>query len=829
LEVAPTGELAFKERMIARYSTVLSFFLLAVMCQSAKLSAAERPDPALADFFEADIRPLLVERCFKCHGDLKKPKAGLRLTSRASVLKGGETGPAAVPGKPEESLLIHAVRHENGLEMPPDEKLNEAQIGKLARWIKMGLPWPEAKAQAATSDKGQEYRITEEQRRFWSFQPLKATSLPTVKEASWPRSDIDRFILTGLEAKGLRPARPADKRTLLRRATFDLTGLPPTPRELDSFLADESPNAFAKVVDRLLASPHYGERWGRHWLDVVRYTDSFDARILTGDGRIMDITEAYRYRDWVVDALNHDMPYDEFIIHQIAGDLLPPKEPGGVYIPGIVATGMLAIGNWGGGDADKEKLLTDIVDDQIDVVSRAFLGLTVACARCHDHKFDPISTEDYYSLAGIFFSCHILQDPGPKTNGPPMLRIPLIPAAEVERRRQTENRIAELEKQLKLVGKDLRTLLGASPLSPGGPYLLAAWAQQHPVERIKKELQTLKKNLPPISYANGAQEGGCPLSPQVGVHDVRVHIRGRYDRLGKPVPRRFPRIIAGENQQPITQGSGRMQLAKWIASSANPLTARVMVNRIWQHHFGEGLVRTPGNFGKLGEPPTHPELLDYLARQFIQSGWSMKAMHRAIMLSATYQQASIPDRANLQSDPDNRLFGRMNRRRLEAEELRDCLLAVTGRLDPTLGGRASLDFNLPRRTLYLMTVRSDRSSFRELFDAADPTAITDKRVVSTVAPQALFLLNHPFALEQTKQLIKRVVQEAPADDSGKIERLYSLLYGRPPSTEEANIGFSFLAQARSAPNVPGNGTKTNIAWEEYCQVLLCANEFIYVD
>jgi hypothetical protein len=791
--------------------------MLAFAAQSSEGSAADPESPAANDFFETEIRPLLVQRCHKCHGE-QKPKSGLRLTSRAALLKGGDTGPAAVPGKPEESLLIRAVRQDGDLKMPPNEKLTQAQIDKLTRWVQRGLTWPETPPDKSilAVRQGPQYPISAEQRRFWSFQPVSVTAPPPVRDAAWCRSALDHFILAALEARGLRPAQPADKLTLLRRATFDLTGLPPTPAEVEAFLADGAPDAFAKVVDRLLNSSHYGERWARHWLDVVRYSDSHDARIVTGPGDIMDITEAYRYRDWVVEALNRDLPYDQFILHQIAGDLIPPNEPGGVNIPGIIATGMLAIGNWGGGDADKEKLLTDIADDQVDVVSRAFLGLTVACARCHDHKFDPIPTEDYYSLAGIFFSSHILQDPGPKTNGPPMLRIPLVPKAEFERRRPLEARVAALQKQIKQAGSDQMAALANSLLPRTIGTFVAAWQlDRHHFRLIELqgELDRLKQSLPPIPYANGTQEGGCPQSPQAGVHDVRVHIRGRYDRLGKLVPRRFPRILAGENQTPITQGSGRMELARWIASPANPLTARVMVNRIWQHHFGEGIVRTPGNMGQLGARPTHPKLLDFLAHRFIQSGWSIKAMHRAIMLSAAYQQGSAAAPETLKADPENRLFGRMNCRRLEAEEVRDALLAVAGRLDPALGGRASQDFMRPRRTLYLMTIRSDRSTFRELFDAADSTTIIDKRGESTVAPQALFLLNHPFTLEQAKAVAERVRQKASRDSQEIIQRLYVLLYGRMPVAREEEIGRAAVRQG----------------WEAYCQVLLCANEFIMVD
>ncbi|HTU89507.1 MAG TPA: PSD1 and planctomycete cytochrome C domain-containing protein [Gemmataceae bacterium] len=726
--------------------SLLSCFFAATIARAETFSAD--------DFFEREVRPLLVEHCQKCHGD-NKPKGGLRLTSRDWVLKGGDNGPAAVAGKPQDSLLIQAVRYGDTLQMPPKRKLSDRQIATLTRWVQLGLPWPQRIDSAAAEENGT-FQIAYDQRCFWSFQPMKAVLPPQVRDTAWAKSDIDRFILAGLEAKGLRSAKQAEKRMLLRRVTFDLTGLPPAPQEMEAFLRDDKPGAFARVVERLLASPAYGERWGRHWLDLVRYTDSFDARGIGGE---MDCADAWRYRDWVVQAFNGDLPYDKFVTDQIAGDLVP--SPGGLNRDGIIATGFLALGNWGGGDADKEKLLTDIADDQVDVVSRTFLGLTVACARCHDHKFDPISTADYYALAGIFFSTHILANVGPKTNGPPMLRIPLVPSAEVE---------------------------------------------------------ALKKTKKPIPYANGAQDGGVPGSPHAGTHDVRIHIRGRYDRLGPLAPRRFPEILAGREQKPIASGSGRLDLARWLTRPDHPLTARVMVNRIWQQHFGEGIVRTPSNFGKLGRPPTHPELLDWLALEFVRSGWSIKQMHRLILSSATYQQSSEAMAETLKSDPDNLLFGRMNRRRLEAEALRDSMLAVSGRLDRASGGPAVRDFAAPRRTLYLTTIRSDRSGFGPLFDAADPTAPVDKRTVSTVAPQALFLMNNPFVLAQTQALAKRLLAIG-TNDLARIEHAYVLLYGRPPTAEEVGIGLDFLHRA-------GAGER---GWEEYGQALLCANEFSYVD
>jgi cytochrome c553 len=787
---------------------------------------AESPQTQGADFFEKEIRPLLIARCYKCHGDLAKPKGKLRLTSRDSILQGGESGPAAVAGNPAESLLIQAIHYTDALKMPPAGKLPNREIDMLTRWVQMGLLWPAAAPNASGASNGSsalggtEYQITEEQRKFWSFQPVKDIPLPEVRDGSWATTGIDRFILRKLEEKGLRPAPPADKRTLIRRATFDLIGLPPTPEEIDAFLSDTSGDAFAKVIDRLLASPHYGERWSRHWLDIVRYTDSFDARILNGPGSVMDATEAWRYRDWVVKAFNRDLSYDQFIVDQIAGDILASREQKPARLEKIIATGMLAIGNWGGGDADKEKLLTDIVDDQIDVVGRSILGLTIGCARCHDHKFDPIPTADYYSLAGIFFSTHILPNVGPKTDGPPMLRIPLGSPQESERQAQCSARIAGLEKQLQSAKPTGHQELARSLLPEGTRFIVTA-ATKVRVSALEEKLADLKKQAPaPLPFANGAQEGGVPESPQAGFHNVRIHIRGSYSRLGDMVPRRFPRILAGDQQAPIREGSGRLQLARWLVSPEHPLTARVMVNRLWQHHFGLGIVRTPSDFGKQGERPTHPELLDYLARRFVESGWSIKAMHRLIMLSAAYQQSSEPFSETRIADPDNRLFGHMNRQRLEAEIIRDNLLAVGGQLDFTMGGKATPDFNSSRRSLYQMTVRSDRTGFGPLFDMADSTAPVPTRAVTTVAPQALFLLNHPFVMKQKAALAQRILQdERIHDHQARIEKVYVLLYGRLPTEEELGIGLDFLTR---------QGPTTDV-WESYCEILLCANEFIYVD
>jgi hypothetical protein len=776
--------------------------LLAFACLAP---TSARADLTAEEFFEKEVRPLLVERCFSCHAQDKvkgKVKGGLKLTSREALLQGGDSGPAAVPGRPDESLLVQAIRYEDEPRMPPKEKLTGAEIATLVRWVEMGLPWPRAQAELPPTERN-DGRIAAAATSFWSFQPLQAGTPPPVTDPGWAEGPIDRYILAALEARGLKPGPPADRRTLIRRATFDLTGLPPTPAEVAAFMADDGPDyvAFARVVDRLLATSQYGERWGRHWLDVVRYADARDSRGLGAGG---DLTEAWRYRDWVVDAFNRDLPYDQFIINQIAGDVLPAPASDPINAGGLVATGLLAIGEWGIGDADKEKMMTDIADDQIDVVGRAFLGLTIACARCHDHKFDPIPTEDYYGLAGIFLSTHILPDPGVKTQGSPLLQTPLVPAPVVEAATRYQARVAELERRLK---SQIQTA-GNAPEA----------ARRAAVELARNELQAFKSDPPaPVPRALAAREGGVPNSPHAGFHDARVHIRGNYRRLGPTVPRHFPQVLAGTHQPGIATGSGRLDLARWIARPEHPLTARVMVNRIWQHHFGAGIVRTPSNFGALGARPSHPALLDFLALRLIASGWSIKALHREIMLSAAYRQSSQPSAETLRADPENQLFGRMNRRRLESEAIRDSLLAAAGRLDRKPGGPSTQDLASPRRTLYLMTIRSDRSSFGPLFDAADATAIVDQRTLSTVAPQALFLLNHPFVLDAAGTLARRLQSEAPRSDAERIAHTYALLFGRPPRPAELEIGRRLVADGDES------------AWTAYAQVLLCSNEMIYID
>jgi cytochrome c553 len=757
-------------------------------------------DPTAIDFFEKSVRPLIVESCQPCHGT-GKTKGGLRLTDRESLLKGGDSGPAVVPNAPDESRLIQAVRYLDEPKMPPKQRLSTAQVAALERWVASGAPWPSSRERTTTPAGNQP---TTAQQHWWAFQPVRSERPPAVNGPRPAGNEIDAYLLNAARSKGITSAPAADRRTWIRRATFDLTGLPPSLGEVEAFLADEAFLAFERVVDRLLASPAYGQRWARHWLDVARYADYYDADPKTRTASC-ELTEAWRYRDWVVDAFNRDLPFDQFIIHQIAGDLLSAPDGGEIYRAGLIATTFLSNGVWDRGDADKEKIVSDMVDDNIDTVGKAFLGLTLGCARCHDHKFDPISQQDYYALAGIFYSTHILKDLGAKGEEYVMNRVPLAPRAQVETREKQLRSIAEVEARLTAVEKGKRS----------------EWSEKKRVELIAERAR-LRRDLPaepPLAMA--VQEGGTPGGLFSKIQDVPVHIRGSYTRLGPVVARRLPRFFAGDAQPPIRAGSGRRELARWVASAANPLTARVIVNRVWQWHFGDGLVRTPSNFGMLSEPPSHPKLLDWLAARFVADGWSLKTLHRSIMLSAAYRRASVVDRDEVSRDPENRWLGRFSARRLDAEEIRDALLSVSGQLDRTPGGPAADGIDSPRRSLYVQTARWDRSSFAMLFDAANPDASTEHRAPSTVAPQALLFLNHPFVLAQARHLAHRLSAETSADESTRIDRAYRLLFGRPARPEEIAVCRQFLAR-------PGR-PQDEADWQGLAHILLCSNEFVYVD
>lgn len=919
----------------------------ALGCAMASVAAgpmAQGPpaSPEAIEFFEKQVRPVLAEQCYSCHGE-KMQMAGLRLDSRAAVLKGSDAGPVLVPGDPEKSRLIQVVRYDGKVKMPPMGKLPAAAIEQLSAWVKMGAPWPDSPAPAA--DPAGEEAIRAARASHWSFQPVRRPPVPKVKNKAWVRSPIDAFVLAKLEARGMTPAPPADRRTLIRRAYYDLIGLPPTAEEVAAFLLDKSPNAYEKVIDRLLASPHYGERWGRYWLDVARYADS-KGYVFTEERRY---PYAYTYRDWVVRAFNEDLPYDQFILQQLAADHLSQGEDRGA----LAAMGFLTLGR---------RFLNnphDIIDDRIDVVTRGFMGLTVSCARCHDHKFDPIPISDYYSLYGVFASSREPKDlpllaPPQRTEAYLAYEKQLKEREEaVERfvaakreealakargqvadylmavhdlRGQAEDRRAfELARDRELSGVILRrwqSLLerakeshhpifapwlafaaipeaefagrapevaakvaaNADEKAPLNPLVARAFAGEPPaslrevahrygalfaevdrewrelldahtaklaaanregepppqtlddldqeairqllygmeaptnvpadqLERlfdraVRNELQALRREVDELKAtspeapprAMSLEDAPSPVNP-------RVFLRGNPNNPGPEVPRQFLRVLAGDQRKPFRQGSGRLELARAIASKQNPLTARVMVNRVWLHHFGAGLVRTPSDFGLRGEPPTHPELLDYLAWRFMADGWSIKKLHRLIMLSSTYRQGSAEHPRYALLDPENRLLWRMNRRRLDFEAMRDSLLFASGQLDRTLGGPA-VEITTPpfsgRRTIYGFIDRQNLPGLFRNFDFASPDSHSPQRYVTTVPQQALFLMNSPFVIEQARALVRRLEIAAAGDPAERVRRLYRRVLGRSATEEEVALGVRFVTAGVTdvAPALP---------------------------
>jgi hypothetical protein len=806
--------------------------------------ADEKPTPEGVEFFERKVRPLLVKHCYSCHSsEAKKLRGELLLDTREGVLRGGASGPVVVPGDPEKSPLIQAVRHDDeSLKMPPKEKLSAAEIDDLITWVKMGTPDPRTGPGSATTSAD-----PARGRDFWSFRPVKDHTPPEVRDVSWPLSDVDRFVLAELEKRGLRPAPAADKLTLIRRATFDLTGLPPTPDEIDVFLKDDSPNAYAKLIDRLLASPHYGERWGRHWLDVVRYADT------AGDNSDYPIPQMYKYRNWVIEAFNRDLPYDEFIIEQLAGDLLPAQDDADRYAK-VVATGYLANARRFGSYEDKRYPWHLTYEDTIDNLGRTFLGLTINCCRCHDHKFDPLTAEDYYALYG-FFSSTRYPWPGIELDKVQRDLVPLasakvVAAADRERKEklaELDARIRQLEadkKEAEKAAKEKKDAEGKTKKEKDGETTPRLRELDEKLKAIRKQREDLARTPPTYETAYAVAEGKSEGRHKVG--NAHVQLKGDPERPGKEVPRRFPTVLGGQELPPDTKGSGRVELAKWIADPKNPLTARVMVNRIWHYHFGRGIVPTPSDFGRQGLPPTHPELLDYLAARFVEGGWSVKAMHRLIMLSRSYQLSSREDAANARIDADNNYLWRFNRRRLDAESIRDAMLAVSGGLDRSPGGphpfpdptswnytqhnpyKAVYDSN--RRSVYLMTQRIQRHPFLGLFDGADTNASTDRRVTSTTPLQALYLMNDPFVHTQARKFAERLLAER-SDDTGRVEFAYRLAFGRPPTTEEQSAAREYLDTVGEKLRASGTGTDELAvrAWESFARVLFMSNEFVYVN
>ena len=793
---------------------------LILVCLTAGRPTAAEVDAKGAAFFERHIRPLLVEHCYRCHSSTaKNVRGGLRLDSRVAWQRGGDSGPAVIPGSPKESLLIRAVRYEDpALEMPPKEKLSDREIALFIQWVQMGSPDPRSETETPTSRPID----LEAAGRFWSFRPALDPAVPEVEDRSWPLNDVDRFILTRLEAARLRPAPRASKRDLIRRATFDLIGLPPAPQDVRAFLEDDSPDAFPKVVDRLLASPRYGERWGRHWLDVARYADSngLDENVAFGN--------AWRYRDYVVSGFNHDKPYDEFVREQIAGDLLPATDAQTRHEQ-LIATGFLSLGPKVLAEPDPKKMEMDIIDEQIDTVGRAFMGLTLGCARCHHHKYDPIRTEDYYAMAGIFKSTKTMEGFQKVAR---WHENSLANDAQLATKKAHDEKIAAQKDIVARLEKENST--GAT------------------VEREKEKLKQLQAAVPKLPSAMGVTHG------RIG--DVPVHIRGSHLRLGEVVPRGVPAVFQLHlgDVAIATEKGGRLPLARWLVDKRHPLTVRVIVNRVWRWHFGRGLVSTTDNFGRRGAEPSHPTLLDWLARRFIEDGWSLKSLHRRILLSQTYRMSSQRDGNASQVDPENRLLWRMNVRRLEAETIRDSLLTVAGELDLAVGGnllhvknrgylfdhtsKDTTSYGVRRRSVYLPVIRNNLFEVFQLFDYPDPAVITGNRETTTVASQALFLLNSELVDKLASAMAQRA-QTYRGDAQAVLRRLYQAAYARDPSVEETTQALTFIDDFAASWQPVTDATNQSSAqadvsadpfaarqhaWQALCQVLISANEFIYL-
>jgi Protein of unknown function (DUF1553)/Protein of unknown function (DUF1549)/Planctomycete cytochrome C len=788
---------------------------------------ASTPTPEQLDFFESKIRPLLIDHCYDCHSlDAGELGGQLLLDSRPGIVKGGLSGPAVIPGDPDNSLLIKALRHTDAdLKMPPDDRLPDDKIADLAQWIRMRAPDPRTEDTAAIV-KARTAIDWERARDFWSLKPLAETQPPTVKDSNWPSQPIDNFIASKLDTAGLVPASDADKQTLIRRATYDLIGLPPSPEEIENFVNDASSEAFAKVVDRLLQSPLYGQRWGRHWLDVVRYADT------AGDNSDFPIPQVHLYRNWVIDAFNADMPYDQFVREQLAGDLIGGTTPEEKRSR-IIATGYLANSRRFGSRVDDYPWHLTI-EDTLDNLGRTFLATSINCARCHDHKFDPITTEDYYALYGFF---HSTQYPWPGIELEQKQRdfVTLADPAEVKRVRQERDGVQkELDEAVKTAKKE----------------------RKDAEDDAKKELDEKVKQAEVAARKHAAMalpyETLYAVSESETIEDVPVHLKGDPAKAGPIVARRFLQVLHGEPLPADDTTSGRLQLANWIVNRNNPLTARVMVNRIWLHHFGKALVTTPNDFGRHGHQPTHPKLLDWLAKHFIDTNWSIKAMHRSIMLSRTYRMSSGRSAVAEELDPANSLYSAYPRHRMDAESIRDTLLLLGGHLDTTPGAehpfppssewkftqhnpfKATYDTN--RRSVYLMTQRIQRHQYLAIFDGADPSASTPNRLVSTTPLQALYLLNDKFVHDQAAAIAAKALAMKESDEV-RIQRVWRLMFGRQPDGDETSMAIEFLKESRQKiANSLGSDSNAEQAlelesgsWQSLVRSLVRTNEFVYID
>jgi hypothetical protein len=795
--------------MIARNALLFGCALVVVALPAVGDDRAGRFDAASVEFFEKKIRPLLVENCYTCHSANTNSKGGLRVDDRNGLLHGGESGPAVVPGQPENSLLLRAVSHAHeDLKMPPEKQLSAEQVADLTRWIREGVAWPEVHVPADLNKPNPAYDTL--RKEHWAWQPLRPGPTPPVRDSAWARTDIDTFLLAKLEERGIRPVGDADKLTLVRRVAFDLTGLPPTPAEIDALLADGSADAFDKVVDRLLASPAFGERWGRHWLDVARYGES------TGSSRNLPYPHAWRYRDYVIAAFNNDKPYDQFIREQIAGDLLPARSQD-ERDEQRIATGFLALGVKDVNQRFKVRFVMDNIDEQIDTVSRSILAVTASCARCHDHKFDPIPTSDYYALAGIFHSTDLCAGLRNKMGGGGLdyydTQMILQISSRVESFQPDPEAAKKIEELKKSVGKareEFQSLLGKpegnEPGADGRPKRAIA---REKMNKLQIELLALTD---PVA---GGGQAALGVREASAIGDTEIRIRGEAEQLGPVVPRGFLSLLDfPESPQINPSQSGRLELANWLTSKNNPLTPRVMVNRIWQHLFGQGLVTSVDNFGTNGDMPSHPELLDYLAARFVRDGWSVKRLVRTLVLSRAYRLGADAPEFHQNLDPDNRLVWRHSPRRLDAEELRDAALLAAGNLERALPGASpannlkvvefrdngpearsmgDLAASSRHRSVYLPLLRGLVPRSLEVFDFAEQGMVTGHRDATTVATQALYLLNDPFVRKQSLALAERLVDQSDYDDTERINRAYRVTLSRTATLPEIERALRYLA------------------------------------
>lgn len=817
--------------------------LLIAIAVSVVLSASVRADEDQAglQFFEKHIRPVLVTKCYECHSSSsKEPKGNLLLDTREGIRMGGDSGEAVVPGQLADSVLLEAIRWE-GLEMPPDEQLPPETVAKFEQWIRMGAQDPRD-GKAALIRREIDF---EKARKFWAYQPITDPKPPVVS-SPWPRTEIDQFIVRKQSERGVTPVGEASAATLARRIYFDLIGLPPTPEQLASFEKGAERNlagAVEQLVDELLASRHFGERWGRHWMDVVRYGES------TGMERNATFPYAWRYRDWIIQSLNDDKPYDQFIREQVAGDLLPHESPE-QRREQVMATAFLAIGPKSLNETNDEAFLMDVVDEQIDVTTRAFLGLTASCARCHDHKFDPIPQKEYYSLAGIFRSTETFYGTEATNGNRNPSRLLSIAGDGTIGQISTKgtgkgSSVAVVQKQLKAERAKLKRYEAQLKKNPKAR---SARIQKEKSEaRIKQLSKRLKDQEKTKARTKRGQQTMAVLDAS-SLDDTQLRIRGEAGDRGDTIPRGFLTIgSVGHIPELDRSTSGRLALAEWLTQDDNPLTARVAVNRIWQHLFGRGLVATVDNFGLNGDRPTHPELLDWLASDFKANGWSVKHTLRRIMTSRVYQLGSDRNSTAEEIDPDNSLLWRANHRRLEAESIRDAILVVSGKLDaePANGsivqaaGNGIVGRNLQadklvaggtKRSVYLPIVRGLVPEVLKVFDFPEPSMIYGSRDVTTVATQALYMMNSDFVTGQAEAFAQQLLDNGGLTDEERVNLAWQTALSRLPSTQERNDAIEFLNQTSQSfeDSEPEKARQTK-AWTSLTQSLFASAEFRYVE